>query len=127
MKYTFFSVNDHVIFNVMSQYNALSNRRAWCSALDLDVSGNFLYAGGGLEGVGASGSIGPSLGWVAVCHLSPAGAGAKNGIRPLCSAKIQAPIQEIIIQGDHVVCGGPQPSLRYLSTTSLGISLVYTK
>lgn len=86
-----------------------SNHRLWCGGLDVDESENFLYVGGGVEPVGSA----AALGWTAVCHLG-------DGIRALCAAPLPSPVQEQLLQGDLVVCGGAQAAIRYLSSTSLG-------
>lgn len=84
--------------------------------MDVDESENFLYAGGGIES--RSGTA--SLGWAAVCHIGAEGGAQGSVIRGLCATPLPSPVQELILQGEHVVCGGSQASIRFLSSTSLG-------
>lgn len=102
------------MLRVLTESYSCSNQRLWCASLDVDESENFLYAGGGVES--ASGTA--SLGWSSVCHLGAEG----SGLRALCATSLPCPVQELALQGDYVVCGGAQGSIRYLSATSLGLS-----
>ncbi len=91
-----------------------SNKKAWCASIDVDVSGNFLYCGGGQE---SSTGVG-SHGWAAVSHLS--GMSSQIGIQPIHVAKLPTAVQELCVFGDDIVCGGAQPQIRYMSSVTLG-------
>ena len=93
-----------------------SKQPLWCASLDVDESENFLYVGGGVERFSGVSSIG----WSSVCHLGAEG----NGLRALCATSLPCPVQELVLQGDYVVCGGAQAAIRYLSTTSLGVYFI---
>ena len=58
------------------------------------------------------------MGWASICHI---GSGvSSSGMRALTAVPLAAPVQELLLHEEHVVCGGAQAAIRYLSSTSLG-------
>lgn len=106
--------------------------------MDVDLDGNFIYVGGGIDASRAAGTKGvkafhqPHRGWLASFMLSNAsntasidkthmnGGGVDNMTTLIKCIEVPVPIQTLLLRGTELVTGGSQPLLTYWRSYSLG-------
>jgi hypothetical protein len=101
-----------------------SGAMAWGGSLDMDMDGNFMYIGGGVEFPSSSGANGKVVasGFMACVHLGAgvSGAGTQGGMMMVNSATTGSPVQELRVRGSDILTGSPQPLLNIWHASTLG-------